>query len=66
MRANSLARANMTRTMGTPLADEYLRRLRAEFGHPAHPILLFDLCRGIELVYAIERALELLAAAAGQ
>jgi len=60
MRANSLARANMTRRMGTQLADRYLGRLRREFGHPAHPILLFDLCRGIELVYAIERASQLL------
>jgi F420-non-reducing hydrogenase large subunit len=61
MRANSLARANMTRRLGTKMADGYLRRLRKEFGHPAHPILLFDLCRGIELVYAIERAAALLA-----
>lgn len=60
MRANSLARANMTRTMGTKLAGDFLHQLRAEFGHPAHPILLFDLCRGIELVYAIERAAALL------
>ena len=61
MRANSLARANMTARMGTPKAAAYLKRLRDEFGHPAHPILLFDLCRGIELVYAIERAAEMLA-----
>jgi len=60
MRANSLARANMTRRMGTELADGFLKRLREEFGTPAHPILLFDLCRGIELVYAVERAVELL------
>ena len=60
MRANSLARANMTRSMGTPLADGFMARLQAEFGTPAHPILLFDLCRGIELVYALERAVELL------
>lgn len=56
MRANSLARSNMTRRMGIRRADAYMRRLRNEFGHPAHPILLFDLCRGIELVYAIELA----------
>ena len=60
MRANSLARANMAGEMKTELADGFLTRLRAEFGSPAHPILLFDLCRGIELVYAIERAIELL------
>lgn len=60
MRANSLARANLALSMGTPLADEYLDRLHQTFGKPAHPILLFDLCRGIELVYAYERAIEIL------
>ena len=60
MRANSLARANMTEQLGMPQADAYLKRLWVEFGHPAHPILLFDLCRGIELVYAIECAAEML------
>jgi F420-non-reducing hydrogenase large subunit len=60
MRANSLARANMTRRMGTLLADQYLQYVFDTFGHPAHPILLFDLCRGVELVYTIERAIEML------
>ena len=61
LRANSLARINMARHMGTPRADGYLARFRAAFGRPAHGILLYDLCRGIELVYALERALDLLA-----
>jgi len=61
MRANSLARANLVLSMGTPLADAYLDKLTQVFGKPAHPILLFDLCRGIELVYAFERAIEMLA-----
>lgn len=61
MRANSLARANMTRRMGTPRADGYLQQVVDNFGRPAHPILLFDLCRGVELVYSIERAIEMLA-----
>jgi F420-non-reducing hydrogenase large subunit len=60
IRANSLARANMARQMGTPLADEYLARFHRTFGQPAHAIMLFDLARGIELVYALERALEIL------
>ncbi|MFH1447087.1 MAG: nickel-dependent hydrogenase large subunit, partial [Chloroflexota bacterium] len=60
MRTNSLARANLTVSMGTPLADDYLKRLTHTFGKPAHAILLFDLCRGIELVYAMERAIEML------
>jgi len=61
MRANSLARVNMACCMGTPRADEYLARFKAAFGQPAHAIMLFDLARGIELVYALERAMEILA-----
>jgi F420-non-reducing hydrogenase large subunit len=60
LRANSLARINIVRTMGTPLADKYLTRFRQAFGVPAHAIGLYDMCRGIELVYAIERAIEIL------
>ncbi len=60
MRANSLARINLALAMGTPLADSYMQKLNRSFGKPAHPILLFDLCRGIELVYAFERAIEML------
>jgi F420-non-reducing hydrogenase large subunit len=60
MRANSLARINMAESMGTPKADEYLRSFRAQFGKPAHAIMLYDLARGIELVYALERAMEIL------
>jgi len=60
LRANSLARLNMLPVLGTPLADRYMARFRGEFGYPAHAILLFDLARGVELVYCLERALELL------
>jgi F420-non-reducing hydrogenase large subunit len=60
MRANSLARINMAEQMGTPRADQYLERFRESFGRPAHAILLFDLARGIELVYSLERAIEIL------
>ena len=60
MRANSLARINMSVHMGTPLADQYLDRFQKTFGKPAHAIMLFDLSRGIELVYALERAIEIL------
>jgi F420-non-reducing hydrogenase large subunit len=61
MRANSLARANIVERMGTPLADDYLAHFRQAFGRPAHAILLFDLARCIELLYAMERAMEILA-----
>ena len=60
LRANSLARINITSSFATPIADGYLERFRNNFGSPAHAIMLFDLCRGIELVYAMERTIELL------
>jgi F420-non-reducing hydrogenase large subunit len=60
LRANSLARVNLIEEMGTPAADRYISRFHGAFGQPAHAIMLFDLARGIELVYAIERAMEIL------
>lgn len=60
LRANSLARVNMLPSMGTPLADTYLTRFQEEWGRPVHAILLFDLARTIELVYCIERAIQIL------
>jgi F420-non-reducing hydrogenase large subunit len=61
MRANSLARINIVDSLGTPVADEYLTRFRETFGRPAHAILFFDLARCIELVYAMEQAMQILA-----
>jgi F420-non-reducing hydrogenase large subunit len=60
IRANSLARINMALCLGTPHADTYLEKFRQQFGQPAHAIMYFDLCRGIELVYALERAIGIL------
>jgi F420-non-reducing hydrogenase large subunit len=60
LRANSLARINLIDEMGTPVADRYMSRFHGAFGQPAHAIMLFDLARGVELVYAIERAVEIL------
>ena len=60
LRANSLARINMTESLGTPMADAYLKRFVQTFGKPAHAIMFFDLCRGIELVYALEKAKQML------
>jgi F420-non-reducing hydrogenase large subunit len=65
IRANSLARINMATSMGTPYADTYLKRFKEAFGQPAHAILLFDIARGIELVYALERAMEILSGTLG-
>jgi F420-non-reducing hydrogenase large subunit len=61
MRANSLARVNIVDRLGTPAADAYLARFREDFGRPAHAILFFDLARCIELVYAMEQAMQTLA-----
>jgi len=60
IRANSLARVNMGEPAGLTLTDQYFRRFKETFGNPAHGILLYDLARGIELVYAIERSLAIL------
>lgn len=60
IRANSLARVNMGENAGMPSTDHYFTRFREVFGRPAHGILLYDLARGIELVYGIERALSIL------
>jgi coenzyme F420-reducing hydrogenase alpha subunit len=60
IRANSLARVNMGEPAGTVHTDQYLRRFRETFGRPAHAIMLFDLARGVELVYSLERALAIL------
>ena len=61
IRANSLARINLIPRMGTRYADRYLDRFRKAFGHPAHKLLLYDLARGVELIYALERSMEILA-----
>jgi len=60
IRANSLARVNMGEPAGLTLTDGYLGRFQEAFGKPAHGILLYDLARGVELVYALERSLAIL------
>lgn len=60
VRANSLARINLSESLGTPIADAYRKRFVQTFGKPAHAIMFFDICRGIELVYALEKARQML------
>jgi F420-non-reducing hydrogenase large subunit len=60
IRANSLARVNMGEPSGLEHTDQYLKRFRDTFGNPAHAIMLFDLARGVELVYSLERAMVIL------
>jgi hypothetical protein len=41
---------------GTVRTDQYLSRFQETFGKPVYAIMLFVLARGVELVYALERA----------
>ncbi len=59
-RVNALARVNVCDSIPTPLAQEELKEFRKLFGRPAQPTLLFHWARLIELLYASEKALELL------
>jgi len=60
-RVGALARINCADAMGTPLADELLAGFRRDFGRPAHQVVLHAYARIIELIYAVERAQEILA-----
>lgn len=59
-RVGPLARINLADKFGTPLADEYLTKLRDFIGRPAHNVGAYNLARAIELIASIEKALELL------
>jgi NAD-reducing hydrogenase large subunit len=58
-RAGPLARLNVCDGISTPRANEMLSEFRQLLGHPASPTLAYHYARLIELVYAIERAQEL-------
>lgn len=60
-RVNTLARLNVCDRIATPRAQAELEAFRARFGRPAQGTLLAHWARLIELVYACERVLELLA-----
>jgi len=59
-RTNALARINVCDRIATPLANKELEEFRASFGRPAQLTLLYHWARLIELLYAAERATELL------
>jgi len=54
------ARMNVNRRVATELADKELEEFKRKFGSPAYATLLFDYARLIDLMYACERARELL------
>ncbi|WP_028584591.1 Ni/Fe hydrogenase subunit alpha [Desulfogranum mediterraneum] len=60
-RANTLARLNVCDFIPTPRAQAALEEYRASFGPRPQYTLLYHYARLIELVYACERSLELLA-----
>lgn len=60
-RVGALARINCVDSMGTPVADQLLAGFRRDFGRPAHQVVLHAYARIIELIYAVERAREILA-----
>jgi F420-non-reducing hydrogenase large subunit len=60
-RVNTLARLNVCDRIATPRAQAELEEFRGHFGRPAQATLLYHWARLIELVYACERVLELLA-----
>jgi len=63
-RVGTLARINCADTMGTPLADAELTNFRKAFGRPCHATVMHIYARLIELIYACERAREIMNSAA--
>jgi F420-non-reducing hydrogenase large subunit len=60
-RTNALARINVCDRMATPRAQAELEEFRKTFGRPAQLTLLYHWARLIEMVYAAEHILELVA-----
>lgn len=54
------ARMNINKKTATEFADEELKEFKTKFGRIAHATLLFDYARLIDLMYACEKAKELL------
>lgn len=60
LRVNSLARINVCKELDTDEAKKAVEYLHNKWGHPLHNNLLSDYARLIELIYASERAIQLL------
>jgi F420-non-reducing hydrogenase large subunit len=54
------ARMNVNRGVNTEVAGKELEEFKRKFGSPSHATLLLDYARLIDLMYACERAIELL------
>jgi F420-non-reducing hydrogenase large subunit len=60
VQVGSTARMNVNAMATTEIANRELQEFKKKFGSPAHATLLFDYARLIDLIYACERAQELL------
>jgi len=60
VQVGSTARMNVNVKATTEIANRELKEFKKKFGNPAHATLLFDYARLIDLMYACERAQELL------
>ncbi|MBC7246614.1 MAG: nickel-dependent hydrogenase large subunit [Actinobacteria bacterium] len=60
LRVGPLARINVNGSYGTPLADEELAEVRAQWGFPVHACLVGHALRVLEMIHAWERMRELL------
>ncbi|MFP3984490.1 MAG: Ni/Fe hydrogenase subunit alpha [Candidatus Bathyarchaeia archaeon] len=60
VKVSSTARMNINDNIDTPLAKREFLEFKKDYGTPAHETLLFDYARLIELLYACEKAQELL------
>jgi coenzyme F420-reducing hydrogenase alpha subunit len=60
VQVGSIARMNVSKKVSTELANEELIEFKRKFGSPAYATLLFDYARLIDMMYACERAKELL------
>jgi F420-non-reducing hydrogenase large subunit len=60
VQVGSTARMNVNKRVATELASKELEEFKRKFGSPAHATLLFDYARLIDLMYACEKAKELL------
>jgi F420-non-reducing hydrogenase large subunit len=60
VQVGSTARMNVNSRATTEVANRELEEFKRKFGSPTHATLLFDYARLIDLIYACERAQELL------
>ena len=60
-RVGTLARMNVADEVPTAVAGKMFEEFRTKFGRPAHPTVLYHAARLIELAFAGERAVEILA-----